>query len=634
MRVTAAWSWLVLVAIGCGAGSGSVEPPRRAEGARSATVATPPAPEASTSPTLEAAPPIDPLKDRIDEKAALDRGAALAALKAAAPSRFSADHGSYFAAHPVSPIELQRVLATLTGPCLDQKDREASACAAIREGKTEGAKLVLPLVELLGELAPLEPGATPATRLLVALGARGFYQADMAVERILERRFAAHLGPCAPPTAEEITRASETLDDYVVVAVDGAVRAPTAKERADLAYLCASIGDAPADIGAGAIAPASKLAADDPAVVQRNRIRAGMQEAMLVGDITAYVPLADQYLRSLGFPGAVRANEEGDERWGGLGLSYVMRDYAKAAEILGKHEVAEQLYRDARPGGGMCGTSTDSRRDDQREGAIRAAEQRLGCRRALLDRLAGTTFDPYEHYGTKRLSEAGFDVARLYRGAFLSLGRDREQELRTRLQGSAFASTALPRLERRGPEAFGARVDAIAGLARTTGRGSIETLLAIAETEHEVLAPHALEVLGELLMDLGNEPCREGSGRMRRIRSRHRNIASLQDVCATVVDEKTVAGIVGRIAKLATSKRPAIREAVARALGDIASPSGKKTLSTLARDAFDVGGQICTSTGKGPSVCRPNRPVREAATSALEAIRDREKRIREERRGR
>ena len=40
--------------------------------------------------------------------------------------------------------------------------------------------------------------------------------------------------------------------------------------------------------------------------------------------------------------------EEGDVRWGGSGLSYVMRDAARSAEILARNDLAEALYRPRR----------------------------------------------------------------------------------------------------------------------------------------------------------------------------------------------------------------------------------------------------------------------------------------------
>jgi hypothetical protein len=90
--------------------------------------------------------------------------------------------------------------------------------------------------------------------------------------------------------------------------------------------------------------------------------------------------------------------------------------------------------------------------------------------------------------------------------------------------------------------------------------------------------------------------------------------------CSTRVDSKTVENLVQRIGKLAADTDPKVREAVAVALGRFGSPRGRKTLAVLERDAFDAGGQVCTSKNGGPQICRPNRPVALAAREALDAI--------------
>ncbi|MFY0541563.1 hypothetical protein [Nannocystis pusilla] len=186
--------------------------------------------------------------------------------------------------------------------------------------------------------------------------------------------------------------------------------------------------------GAVEASPGSPLtpAAPDP---ENDRLAAAAGDAKARGDVVGLVQHGRAYLARLGFPGPVNGRAESHWAWGGARYSYVFRDLALGAELLGDPTLAGQLYRRADPGGGMCGTSVSYRWSEQVRGAIRSAERAGDCRVAVAERLLDVDGprDMYPKpapdsmdYGPARLAAAGFDVARLYRGALLTAGRDAE----------------------------------------------------------------------------------------------------------------------------------------------------------------------------------------------------------------
>jgi hypothetical protein len=574
------------------------------------------------------APPAEPLLPR-DE--ALAQGRALAASWKDSPSD-AQELATWLRA--LDEAQVRRVLTALAHPCLEARDREAPACHELAEGKAdEGVALMM--VALLGELADPSPLGGATTRLLVRLDARGLWGAGSAAERILERRMLAHLGTCAPPSAAEIDAARRSLGDLALLTPGDATvtppgatvaaRWPTAAELDDLAYFYATVADSGPEVGSAPEATGAKeLPAGHPDLEARARMREEARAALLDGALERHVDAAEAYLRTLGYPGPLRLAEEGDERWGGAGASYVLRDTARSAELLGRYELAEALYRRAAPGGGMCGTSTPTRHDEQIKGAIRAAEQRRGCRGAVADRLFTVASDGHHAYGPERLASAGFDVPRLYAAALLTLGRDDAAAVERALQVlPSRAGEASARLSRLGPEAWATRVRAVPGYADTAKGAGLDRLFGLAERGPADARAPSLLAIGVLLEDHGPDPCRPRRtiwGSSHSSSRLERRVRGVMDVCATRLDGKTVDAAVRRLAAPAADPDPGVREAAARALGQLGSPRARPALARLARDPFDNGGKVCTTRNGGPEVCEPNRPVALAARDALEAL--------------
>ncbi|MFT3768178.1 MAG: hypothetical protein QM820_22230 [Minicystis sp.] len=590
-----------------------------------AEVVTPAPPPAATAST----PPEEPLPPREE---ALAQGRALAEAWNAGPRHQDDElQAAWIRKHKIEETTLRRQLEAIVKPCLSEREREAPGCKPITDDGTDIGKVTEVLVQVLAEAADPAPLGGASLRLLVRLEARGLWRAGSAIERVLERRLIASAGTCAPPSAAEIEAARRSLADFAVVtpaappAKGLAARWPTAAEIDEMAYLQAAVADAGPQVGhAEEDRAASKLPADHPDLAARARLRDELQDALLDGEFDHYLRAADAYLRTLGYPQPMRLAEEGDARWGGAGASFVMRDAARAAEIVGRYDVAEGLYRRAQPGGGACGTSTPSRRDAQIEGAIRAAEQGRGCRAAVAERLFAVNLDLHHAYGPERLAKAGFDVAKLYAGALHTLGRDDKVALEQALQGLPSRSgEALARLGRSGTEAWATRVRAIHGYADTARGSALDRLLGIAEQGSAPARIEALDALGMLAEDRGWDPCIKtemgfgwgfGSSRL------ERRVHNVMGTCETRIDARSIDGAVRRVAAMTSDPDPGLREGAAVALGRLGARGGRKALAQLAKDRYDAGGQVCTTRGNGPQVCEPNRPVARAAKEGLEAL--------------
>lgn len=572
------------------------------------------------------APPPEP---RMTRDEALARGRELRASLDGASDWDTEKRRAWIHEHDVDEVALRRALEVIAEPCLAQREPRSDLCKELDGGDGDVSKAAGALIEGLAEGAEPRAKTSPSVRLLVRLEARGVWAAERAIDRVLTRRMLASAPACSPPTDAELREAGRALDDFAVGA-PGAARWPSAAERDDLAYFYASIAGAGAEVGVAKEDLAAKpLPNDHPDLAARAALRTKVRDAHVEGNLELHLSSAIDYLRSLGYPAPLRLAEEGDERWGGAGASFIMRDAARSAEILGNYEVAEALYRRANPGGGMCGTSVHVRHAEQMAGVIRVVEQARGCRAAAVERLSGAERG-HREYGPERLSRAGFDVARLYAGALLTLGRDDPADLeRALLSLPSRSSDAIARLRRIGPEAWATRVRAISGYADTAGGAAMDRLLDIAEHGPKGARVEALTAIGFVAEDRGDDPCVKAGGHFRFRRhpsSAHRDVRNVMQACETRIGAKVIDGAVRRIAALAADPEADVREAVAHALGHLGATRARDTLKKLARDTHDAGGRVCTKEGDKPEVCEPNRPVARAAREGLSALDETEKR--------
>lgn len=529
--------------------------------------------------------------------------------------------------HEIDEPQIRALLSPMVAPCLAQRERDHEACKALQFGGADEPP-VEALLSIAGDAADPRPASalarTSIMRLLLALDARGVWRAGAALTRVLERRMAASLGACQPPGAAEIAAAKSSLADFAIVSPDRsgqlAARWPSASELDEIAYFHAVVADSGPEVGAAVEDhKAPPLPADHPDLARRAALREEVSAALFDGDAGRHLRAAEAYLRTLGFPDPLRLGEEGGARWGGAAASFTMRDAARSAEIVGRYDLAEALYRRAAPGGGMCGTSVESRRAGQIEGVIRAAEQIRGCRAIAAERLHAVARDRERVYGPERLARAGFDVARAYAGALHTLGRDDGAALERALSALPTRSgDAVARLLRLGPEPWATRLRAIRGYADSAQGAAIPRLLDLMDRRQERRT--AMESIGLLAEDHGFDPCfptRFGIGWGHGYGGRE--VRNVMMTCATRIAPRTIAATVTRVSALSRDPEPATREQVARLLGRLGAASGRPTLHALARDRHQEG-QICTARDGQKDLCEPSFPVARAAREALEML--------------
>ena len=472
------------------------------------------------------------------------------------------------------------------------------------ESDTADGAVVRMLVAQLGAVA----GET-SLELLARLRAHGVDGAEDGIEQVLERRASAAHTRCAPPTTAELDAKRAELASYEVLESRSAGwqgRPPTADERDDLAYFFAAIREAGTNVGDAAERGPATFGKRAPPSAERQELLRAMDAALARGEILAHARAARSYLTTLGYPGPLRGEEESDVAWGGPRYAYVMRALALSTEMLGDANESAALYRRAAPGGGACGTSVDTRRASQIRGLIRVTEAARGCRPTVSERLYASNAG-YRHawYGPQRLADAGFDLARLYRGALLTRGHDAAED-------------------------WDARVRALEGLADTAGKPAIAAAAAQAKAGPVASRTRALHVLAQLAGRSGSDPCTSRSGGWfgsHGMSSDDRTIRPLDATCLTKLSTTEQADLVRTLLTLATDRAPEIREHVASTLGEIAPANADTTLTTLLSDPFRLeGSTICSSTNGGPDRCRENWPVREAARSALDRIAELRKR--------
>lgn len=533
----------------------------------------------------------------------------------------------------VTAAELERALRSVAARCLAGKAKED--CKELdRFGKLEGAverrrDAVVSLVSALETL-----GAASSLPLLWQLEARGFYPAENAREDILTRGMTAALGSraCAPPSAEEVAVERAALADFAVLRPrEGALVAtkPTPGELDDLAYFLASVKEAGAPVGeAGERVGSWKRPAPENKVLDAAAEELGA--ARRRGDARGMDAAARRYLVLLGYPGPLKASEESRYGWHGSRFSAVMREWAEVREQLGDFAEAAALYRRVSPSDGACGTGGDLTWARQVRGVIRATEQHSGCRGVVVERLLDVDgqlsfSDHPSPYGPARLRDAGFDVARLFRGALVTRQRDLPVEELKRVLSAApepLRTAALRRLQQRGPEAWEKRVRALEGLADVAQRDALEPLLAIAldsvgETQHR-----AVEALGVLAERPAFNPCGDEGGVSGSVSgSWRRSIRKLGDRCATWLPPPERDGVARRLLPLLASPDGRTREATAKALGKVGAPLAVPRLKALAEDGYTQGAYL-EDQGRRE---RPRYVVREAVAEALEHIEELER---------
>lgn len=514
---------------------------------------------------------------------------------------------SFVQKHELDRATVLALLEAVARPCLAHAPPKEDPCERLGKDGSDEERATEVLIDLAVELADVNASADDTVRLLVRLDSRGVFHAGWQLQRLLERRALSALGPCAPPSESEVAAARATLSGVRIEVPGRAPRAPSATQLADLAYLHAAVAASGEPVGTHPLDTSSKaLPEGHPDLERREALRAEMEVALWEGDLERHARAAEAYVVSLGYPGPIRANEDGRMGWHGRPYTFVMREWGRSAEILRDFATAEAVYRHAMPGGGPSGTGNAHKHNQQIGGIIRSAEQAVGCRRVVSERLYAVSSDYERIYGPDRLAKAGFDVGRLYTAALLTSGQ---------------------------PDAWASRVRAIAGFGDTRQKEALPKLLELAQRGKRRDRLEALRVIGRMVQSYGIDPCKPSNTlRMSGSSRAERSVRSIMDECETALDEPAMKAVIKRLAALSTDSDPRVREGVAEALGNSASPAARPTLERLARDTYDAGGERCVTVDDQPEVCGPNLPVKHAAEDGLEALREAEETRAEQRR--
>ncbi|MCA9668479.1 MAG: HEAT repeat domain-containing protein [Myxococcales bacterium] len=491
--------------------------------------------------------------------------------------------------------------------------------------QTETANMLLALLAKVGSKRSLS--------LLFRLSELGYWNADSAREAILERAMkrAITRSPCRAPSAAEVAAARTALAGFVVLERAGSrsdklvARAANARELDDLAYLMAAssargpaVGTWP-ERGRGNWMRRAKR----PSATRREWAKK-IAAAKARGDIAEVVFAARRYLESLGYPKGIRTDKVHDYSWGGARYSYVMRDLALAAEANGDLVDAAFAYRRANPGGGACGSSYWSNWTDQVKGVIRAEERRGRCRAVVLERLLSVDGSG-RTYGPARLAAAGFDVARLYRGALVARDRDLgAATLRGALARSphALAQAANARLKQHGNEAFEKRVYAVEGLADTVGAAALPTLVALTRSGSTALRARALRAIAKLAERPRYDPCvpsmfgfgLSGSSAWRR------SIRALSRSCKTHLKPRPRARLAAKLHPLLRDPSVDVRRATIETLGQLAARRSIAALRRVAKRDRYASTAHCAQADIDRKRCKARYPLRSEAQQAADKI--------------
>ncbi len=567
------------------------------------------------------------------------------ARSTAEPSRATAssievDRAAEPADDPVAAAETILVRAQMEDP---QHREHDDAKALQRAGMTESIAIAALGACIGGTTAPrclssdqaesivewlAVHGTMRSAAVLYARDHLGLLAAHRALDRVLARRMLADAGPCSPPDADELARAREDLADFVVVdrgRDDRLVaRAPTAGELDDLSYFMAAVRFVGPEITGSHADHRSGIVPEEDELERRATWLAEIERARAAGDLATVQSRGYAYIESLGYPGQLDMSREADMTWGGARGSQLMREVALTSEIVGELDVAAALWQRANPGGGMCGTSVGYRWSQQVEGFIRARERSEGCRAVVAERMLDIDGDwnADSPYGPARLVDAGFDLAKLFRGALLTRNRDLDPaEVRDAIDRApaTIRTAAQARWAARGPEAWEARVRAVEGVADELGRVGVDLLLA----HHESFAPpmraRALEAIGRAAGRTSTGPCADGWIHLSGISIGgpwERTVHRFGNECATRLTDAEAAALTKRL-RAHLDAEPAIHAAALFAIGELAAP---RALQLLRRELASAKAEVARCRAKDPDECDELDRVRDAAQSAIEHV--------------
>jgi HEAT repeat protein len=274
-------------------------------------------------------------------------------------------------------------------------------------------------------------------------------------------------------------------------------------------------------------------------------------------------------------------------------------------ELAGRYVEAVVTWHRVHPAG-ACGHLVASAMDRVRHGIIRSALMGGRCAAAVPSILESLDWDE-SPYGTNQLRRAGFDLARLYRGATATRNRSIDLvELEQLVRALPDSDRYVARLRSRGREDWDRRVSGIEGLVDTARQRAPELVFGIVNDSDVSERVRAINAVGELLQRVRFDPC-TGLSSMSRVG--YRFIRPLDASCATRLRATRRASLERRLVRALADPDPNVRMATVGALTEMRAVSAVPALERLSsHDPFSWGD------------VEHAWPVREAARDAIGAI--------------
>jgi hypothetical protein len=440
--------------------------------------------------------------------------------------------------------------------------------------------------------------------------------AESASRQAHELRQSVAEGHCLPPTPVEVARARDTLNDFTVIRGEPHqlyVSFPTEAELDDLAYFMAAVSEettAPQMFDSSAYHSQTE-AEFDPFLSETARshasdslmpyVEASAEPATSAANAEASGDTDDEDDQDERLDGAT-AQDEDPERF--QPLVWRLFEEGHCATAAGLYwRVYEPM--------------------DERERFLRARiaceEKAHHCRGAVSARLASVgshAADVDNVYGPQRLAAAGFDLARLYRGAFLTAFRDMMpsalQELFIQSPRSV-RDAAMSRLTHQGPEAWEFQVRAIEGLSDLEQRQAVPRLMDLLRVwllpkqypSSDSPVVRSIQTLSALVSRPSVDPCLgdvtvppEAPTELDNNGSR-RSVLTLSK-CGEVLDrpdrEQLAAEVISQLKSSIASQAPAhthFEFLVSALLADIDAEGSLPALREIQQSAADIAQRAC-----------------------------------------
>jgi hypothetical protein len=480
------------------------------------------------------------------------------------------------------PMRERTIVAELTEALLPCKSRKE--CPTTLQFH-EASHLIKLGFSILGEIGRVE--SVPA---LILFDRLGFFEAGMAVERILERNAEEEMSPgsCMPPTPEDVVRAAGRQNGLVVFdwQKDRVIaRELLPDEQNAAAYFFAAVLQNGREIKnlRTDVSEAEPVACDTPSPQPMDNALASLSDAADKSTTAHDTPALVRAARTFGdtlFTSKVDVDFEACLGTADPETSADFRDMAALSEAQGLLDAADFLYRVAIPGGGACSTSDDSFWETQVKGLIRVSERAGRCNRIVAERLLSID-GPVEEwnlfdYGPSRLQKAGFDLLRLYRGAVLTRNREYlplDPDLVTNGLQRALRTRVRVRLRDMGREDWERRTFALEGLLDTLGRPALNEIIDLLPVLHPKSRAPIIAALGEFAYRITVGECKEEEYLVSGNDSSawRRKVRSQGSACPNRFRDNEADALAEKLAPYLDDKEEVVRRSTVTALKQIAS---------------------------------------------------------------